>query len=71
VNRAGLLAGSGTSGACDGSFVQDLNARWTAKPTQNPGAGAVAQAQLWFRDPQNTSNQSTSLSDALEFAVFP
>ena len=71
VTRAGLLTGTGTSGACDGSFQQDLNARWTAKPGQNPGPGAVVQAQLWYRDPQNTSNQTTSLSDALELCVLP
>jgi hypothetical protein len=71
VKRAGVLAGTGTQGACDGSFAQDLNARWTAKPAQNPGAGAVVQAQLWYRDPQNTSNRTTSLSDALEFCVEP
>ena len=56
---------------CDGTFAQDLNARWTAKPNQNPGAGAVVQAQLWYRDPFNTSNQTTSLSDAIEFTVGP
>ena len=71
VSRGGLLLGTGHAGACDGSFSQDLNARWTAKPNQNPGAGAVVQAQLWYRDPQNTSNQTTSLSDAVEFVVFP
>ena len=71
VMRAGLLAGTGSSGACDGALAQDLNARWTAKPNQNPGVGAVVQAQLWYRDPQNTSNQTTSLSDALEFCVGP
>ena len=71
VKRAGLLLGSGSSGACDGSFAQDLNARWTAQPGQNPGAGAVVQAQLWYRDPLNSSNQTTSLSDALELVVCP
>ena len=35
------------------------------------GAGAVVQAQLWYRDPLNTSNQTTSLSDAIEFIVAP
>ena len=35
------------------------------------GAGTVVQAQLWYRDPQNTSNQTTSLSDAIEFTVAP
>jgi len=71
VRRGGLLAGSGTSGSCDGSFSQDLNARWTAKPSHNPGAGAIVQAQLWYRDPFNTSNQTTSLSNAIEFTMCP
>ena len=71
VNRGGLLRASGLAGQCDGAFAQDLNARWQAKPNQNPGAGALVQAQLWFRDPANTSNQTTSLSDAIEFAVGP
>jgi hypothetical protein len=71
VRRGGLLTGTGTSGACDGVFVLDLCARWAAKPGHNPGAGALMQAQLWYRDPFNTSNQSTSLSDAIEFSVCP
>jgi hypothetical protein len=74
VLRAGLLAGSGTPGQCDGFFSQDLNALWCAacpKPAKNPGAAAVVQAQLWYRDPLNTSNQTTSLSDAIEFSVAP
>jgi hypothetical protein len=71
VARAGLLTGTGTTGLCDGAFAQDLNARWAAKPPQNPGPGAVVQAQLWYRDPFNTSNQTTSLSNAIEFLVGP
>ena len=71
VSRGGLLIGAGTLGACDGSFNQDITARWTAKPATNPGAGAVVQGQLWYRDPFNTSNQTTSLSDAVEFTVQP
>ena len=71
VKRAGLLTGSGTPGGCSGTFSQDLNVRWAAKPAQNPGAGAVVQAQLWYRDPFNTSNQTTSLSNAIEFVVCP
>jgi choice-of-anchor B domain-containing protein len=74
VVRAPLLAGNGTLNACDGSFVQDLNALWCAScpaPLKNPGAGALVQAQLWYRDPQSTSNQTTSLSDAIEFPVEP
>ena len=74
VKRAGILNGVGTNGACDGAFAQDLNARWCPacpKPNHNPGAGAAVQAQLWYRDPANTSNQTTSLSDAIEFFVAP
>ena len=72
VKRCGLLAGTGTVGACDGSLSQDLNALWCPscpKPGHNPGAGATVQAQLWYRDPASTSNQTTSLSDAIEFSV--
>jgi hypothetical protein len=29
------------------------------------------QVQYWYRDPFNTSNQPTSLSDAAEFTVCP
>jgi hypothetical protein len=36
-----------------------------------PGAGAMVQAQLGYRDPFNTGNQTTSLSDAIEFLVNP
>ena len=71
VKRGGVQAGTGSTGACDGAFPQDLNTRWQAKPGQNPGAGAVVQAQLWYRDPSSTSNQTTSLSNALEFTVCP
>jgi hypothetical protein len=71
VRRAGILSGSGTSGVCDGSFAQDLNARWQAVPQHNPGAGAIVQLQLWYRDPAAAGNMTTSLSDALEFSVCP
>ncbi len=74
VQRAGILTSSGTPGLCDGLFTQDLNALWCptcSKPLKNPGAGAVVQAQLWYRDPLNTSNQTTSLSNAIEFLVGP
>jgi hypothetical protein len=71
TRRAGLLNGTGTSGACDGAFSQDLTARWQAKPASNPGAGATARLQLWCRDPNNTSNRTTSFSDAIEFCVVP
>ena len=74
VTRGGILAGNGTAGLCDGQLGQDLNALWCPscpKPAKNPGAGATVQAQLWYRDPLNTSNQTTSLSDAIEFSLVP
>jgi uncharacterized delta-60 repeat protein len=74
VSRGGLLSGTGTAGQCDGSLSQDLNALWCSscpRPNHNPGAGATVQAQLWYRDPDNTSNQTTSLSDAIEFQIDP
>jgi len=71
VIRAGLLPSTGTNGACDGQFVQDMAALWASNPNKNPGAGADVNAQLWYRDPLNTSNQTTSLSDALSFRVCP
>jgi hypothetical protein len=69
-----LVAEGSTAGACDGFLTQDLNARWCPtcpKPAHNPGAGAVVQAQLWYRDPNNTANVDTSMSDAIEFTVLP
>jgi hypothetical protein len=74
VQRGGLLTGTGTSGNCSGSFSQDLNARWCPscpKPGHAPTPGSKLQVQLWYRDPLNTSNQTTSLSDALEVDVCP
>ena len=74
VIRAGLLTSSGIPGSCDGSYSQDLNSLWCAsctKPAKNPGVGVTVQAQLWYRDPLNTGNQTTSLSNALEFEVGP
>jgi len=31
----------------------------------------VVNVQLWYRDPASTSNQTTSLSDGLEFTTCP
>jgi len=71
VRRTGSMSGSGVPGTCEGTFCVDLNSLWSDKPQLDPGAGAVVQAQLWYRDPLNTSNQTTSLSDAVEFTVGP
>ena len=74
VKRAGLIPGNGTNGACDGSATQDLNARWCGicpKPNHQPIPGTPMQIQFWYRDPMNTSNQTTSFSDALEVTICP
>ena len=71
VHRTGVLKGIGTPGACDGVFTKDFNAYWQQKPNHNHGAGALVQAQLWYRDKDSTSNQTTSLSDAIEVLVGP
>ena len=74
IVRTPIMTGTGTTSHCDGSFALDLNALWCPtcpKPTKNPGAAAVVRAQLWYRDPASTSNQTTSLSDAIEFGVGP
>jgi hypothetical protein len=71
VRRTPVQPGGGTVGACDASWSVDLNAFWAANPAKAPTPGTPTQLQLWFRDPQNTSNQTTSLSDALQFTVAP
>ena len=72
VQRTPNITGTGTKNKCDGVSTLDINALWCPtcpKPAINPGMGAVVQAQFWYRDPMNTSNQTTSLSDAIEFIV--
>jgi len=71
VQRTPLQVGTGTPGACDGYFQVDFNAWMAANPTKAPQAGGEANMQCWFRDPLNTSNQTTSMSNALEFFVNP
>jgi hypothetical protein len=71
VKRTGLQNGVGTPGACDGSYALDFNAWMAANPTRAPAAGEEVSMQAWFRDPQNTGNQTTSLSDAVRFGVCP
>ena len=69
VKRTGLQVGNGTAGLCDGAFTLDFNAWMTAHPAKAPAPGVMVNVQTWYRDPQNTSNQTTSLSDAIEFVV--
>ncbi len=74
--RGALLNGGGSNDNCDATFVYDLNARWTARPAHNPGAGATVQGQLWYRDPDNPckgaqAQSTTALSNAVEWSVCP
>jgi hypothetical protein len=71
VKRSPVQPGGGTNGSCNGSFQLDFNAFITAQPAKAPPVGAAVQIQCWFRDPLNTANQTTSLSDALEFTLCP
>jgi hypothetical protein len=71
VRRTGLQNSGGTATKCNGSHEFDFNAWMLANPTQAPAPGDLVQMQCWYRDPQNTSNQTTSLSNALEFTVYP
>jgi len=72
LKRGPLMTGSGGPGTCDGSFALDFNAFWsTASPFKLPAPGSQVWLQLWFRDPQVPGNQTTSLSDALEFTANP
>ena len=71
VKRSGLLTSGGTNGLCDGLLSVDLNVRWTAQPAQKSPPGTTLFGQFWYRDPQNTSNQTTSRSDGLTWTVCP
>ena len=74
VQRAGLQQASGTPGACDAIVAQDLNAWWCStcpKPNGAPLPSKPLQIQFWYRDPASTSNQTSSLSDAIEVIVCP
>jgi hypothetical protein len=71
TQRAGTQSAGGTAGACDGAFSIDFNTWMTGAPQNAPQPGDTAYMQAWFRDPQNTSSQSTSLSNGLRFGVCP
>jgi len=76
TRRGALQNGGGSNGNCDALFLEDVNARWTAKPAHNPGAGATLQGQLWYRDRRNPciggmAQSTTALSDAVEWTVCP
>lgn len=65
---------AGTLGVCDGSTSVDLNAVWCPtcpKGNKSPGPGGVVNLQYWYRDPLNTSNQTTSFSEAATVVLCP
>jgi len=62
----------GTAGSCDGTLSRDWLAFLSATPTALGApfsAGAIVQAQGWFRDPP--APKTTNLSNALEFTLVP
>ena len=71
VQRTPTQSGVGANNTCDGNWSIDLNAWSAANPVKAPAAGIPTQVQFWFRDPANTSSQTTSLSDALSFMMAP
>ena len=71
VKRSQLLIGGGNVGVCDGTFSLDLNMRWTSKPAHVFPSGTTLYGQFWYRDPLNSSNQTTSRSDGLTWDVTP
>ena len=71
VKRSGVNVGIGTNGACNNIASRDLNAYWNGIPAKTPVPGSPLNIQMWYRDPNNTSNQTTSLSDAVSVTVCP
>jgi hypothetical protein len=69
VKRTGIISTSGTSGQCNGSSGLDFNTYWWNNFPKRPPPDTLVQIQFWYRDATNTSNQKTSLSDAIE--VWP
>jgi hypothetical protein len=67
--RTRALTGSGAGGTCSGAFALDLAAFWAGAPAAAPGAGAVVELQLWYRDAASPS--AGALSSALELALCP
>jgi hypothetical protein len=72
TQRTGVQLSGGTAGNCDGQLSLDFLQFVAANPAALGAplqAGAVVQAQAWYRDPP--ASKSTSLSNALEFLVQP
>jgi hypothetical protein len=72
IQRTPQQGTGGTVGACDGAMAVDWNAYLASHPNalgQPFSAGAIVDAQAWFRDPP--SPLATSMSNGLEFCVGP
>ncbi len=72
IQRMLVQGSGGTPNTCDGSLSID----WNSFVSSNPGAigkpfsaGAVVDAQAWFRDPPSPAG--TNLSNGIEFVVSP
>jgi hypothetical protein len=70
-----LVAGADSSGQTPnlgGEAYVFTRTRWCPscpRPGHNPGPGATLRGQLWYRDPANTSNRTSSFSDAVEWTL--
>ena len=71
VIRTGTASSGGASGTCGGVLALDFNNWMTINPPKAPPVGTFVDMQGWYRDPNSTSFQKTSMSDALEFNVYP
>jgi hypothetical protein len=69
VRRTGLQNSGGNTAACDGTLTLDMNDWMTNNPGKAPAAGALINAQAWFRDPGAAKN--SNLSNGLAFSVCP
>lgn len=72
VQRTPNQNSGGTAGSCDGAFSVEWNTYLATHPGalgQPLAAGALIDAQAWFRDP--AAPKSTNLSNGLEFMILP
>jgi hypothetical protein len=67
VSRRGTQSAGGTPGACGGVLTLDFDAWMATSPQERAAARRDGLQAGLFRDPQSTSNQTTSLSDSLRF----
>jgi hypothetical protein len=71
VTRTGFVTLSGQKNTCSGFASLDFYNWLALNPSKAPGTGQQIWMQFWYRDPQNPSNQTTSLSDGITFTVCP